>query len=151
MKICFVVTEIDFFLSNYFDAHMPHPDNPLLETIGLSAGLLGIFGAAGFFMTGKDRLEFVKQMLAPLYDLLFNKYYIDEIYDFMIVKPTRGIGAFLEKRAEKLGIDFAIDQVGLQIREISRLISIWQSGSVRSYAFNMIVGVVVILMFVVFQ
>ena len=141
---------IDDFLSTYFGAHMPHPDDILLETIGLSAGLIGIVGAVGFYMTGKDRLEFVKQMLAPLYDLLFNKYYIDEIYNFLIVKPTRAVGAFLEKRAEKFGFDFAVDQVGVQIREVSRLISLWQSGNVRLYAFNMIVGVVTILMFVVF-
>jgi len=141
---------IDDFLVNYFGTHMSHPDDVLLETIGLSAGLIGIVGAVGFYMTGKDRLEFAKQILAPLYDLLFNKYYIDEIYDFLIVKPTRATGAFLEKRAERLGIDFAVDQVGSQVREVSRLISLWQSGSVRLYAFNMIVGVVTILMFVVF-
>lgn len=142
---------VDGFLSAYFGTKMPHPDDPLLETIGLLAGLIGIVGAIGIYMTGKDRLDFAKQMLAPIYDLLFNKYYIDEIYDFLIVKPIRATGAFLEKRIEKLGIDFAVDQVGIQIREISRLISFWQSGSVRSYAFNMIVGVVVILTFVVFQ
>ena len=141
---------IDEFLSIFFGAHMPHPDDILLETIGLYAGLIGIVGAVGFYMTGKDRLEFVKQMLAPLYDLLFNKYYIDEIYNFLIVKPTRAVGAFLEKRAEKFGFDFAVDQVGVQVREVSRLISLWQSGNVRLYAFNMIVGVVTILMFVVF-
>ena len=122
-----------------------------LETIGLSAGLIGIVGAVVFYMTGKDRLEFAKQMLAPLYDLLLNKYYIDEIYDFLIVKPVRATGIFLEKRAEKLGIDFSVDQVAVQVREVSRLISFWQSGSVRSYALSMIVGVVTILTFVVFQ
>jgi NADH-quinone oxidoreductase subunit L len=141
---------IDDFLSIYFGSHMPHPDDILLETIGLSAGLIGIVGAIGFYMTGKDRLEFIKQMLAPLHDLLFNKYYIDEIYNFLIVKPTRAVGIFLEKRAEKFGFDFAVDQVGVQVREVSRLISLWQSGNVRLYAFNMIVGVVTILMFVVF-
>ena len=85
-----------------------------------------------------------------VYDLLYNKYYVDEIYDFLIVKPVRGTGAFLEKRAEKLGIDFAVDQVGVQIHEMSHLISAWQSGKIRIYALNMIVGVVVILTFVVF-
>ena len=142
---------VDEFLVNYFGTHMPHPDDPLLEAIGLSTGLIGIIGAVGFYMTGKDRLEFIKQVLAPLYDLLFNKYYIDEIYDFLIVKPIQATSTFLEKRAEKLGIDFAVDQLGIQVREISRLISFWQSGNVRSYALNMIVGVVVILTFVVFQ
>ncbi|MBT6600503.1 MAG: NADH-quinone oxidoreductase subunit L, partial [Nitrospina sp.] len=141
---------IDDFLATYFGFHMAHPDDILLETIGLAAGLIGIIGAVGFYMTGKDRLEFAKQMLAPLYDLLFNKYYIDEIYNFLIVKPTRAIGAFLEERVERFGVDFAVDQVGAQTREVSRLISFWQSGNVRLYAFNMIVGVVTILMFVVF-
>ena len=142
---------VDGLLSNYFGTHMPHPDDLFLETIGLLAGLIGIVGAVVFYMTGKDRLEFAKQMLAPLYDLLLNKYYIDEIYDFLIVKPVRATGVFLEKRAETLGIDFSIDQVAVQVREVSRLISFWQSGSVRSYALSMIVGVVTILTFVVFQ
>ena len=142
---------VDEFLVTYLGTHMPHPHDPLLETIGVSAGLLGIAGAVGLYMTGKDRLDFVKQMLAPIYDLLFNKYYIDEIYDILIVQPVRATGAFLKERGERLGIDFTVDQVGIQIREVSRLISLWQSGNVRSYAFNMIVGVVVVLMFVVFQ
>ncbi|MDP7556309.1 MAG: NADH-quinone oxidoreductase subunit L [Nitrospinaceae bacterium] len=142
---------MDEFLVTYFGTHMPHPHDPLMETIGLSAGLIGIVGAVGIYMTSKDRLVFAKQMMAPLYDLLFHKYYIDEIYDILIVKPVRATGAFLEERAERLGIDFAVDQVGIQIRELSRLVSLWQSGNVRSYAFNMIIGVVVVLMFVVFQ
>jgi len=142
---------VDEFLVIYLGTHMPHPHDPLLETIGVSAGLLGIAGALGLYMTGKDRLGFAKQMLAPIYDLLFNKYYIDEIYDVLIVQPVRATGAFLKERGERLGIDFTVDQVGIQIREVSRLISLWQSGNVRSYAFNMIVGVVVVLMFVVFQ
>jgi|TARA_B100000315_G_scaffold104092_1_gene95385 NADH-quinone oxidoreductase subunit L len=142
---------VDEFLVTYLGTHMPHPHDPLLETIGVSAGLLGIAGAVGLYMTGKDRLDFAKQMLAPVYDLLFNKYYIDEIYDILIVQPVRATGAFLKERGERLGIDFTVDQVGIQIREVSRLISLWQSGNVRSYAFNMIVGVVVVLMFVVFQ
>jgi len=142
---------MDEFLVTYFGTHMLHPHDPLMETIGLSAGLIGIVGAVGIYMTSKDRLVFAKQMMAPLYDLLFHKYYIDEIYDILIVKPVRATGAFLEERAERLGIDFAVDQVGIQIRELSRLVSLWQSGNVRSYAFNMIIGVVVVLMFVVFQ
>ena len=142
---------VDEFLVTYFGTHMPHPHDPLMETIGLSAGLIGIVGAVGIYMTSKDRLVFAKQMMAPLYDLLFHKYYIDEIYDILIVKPVRATGAFLEERAERLGIDFAVDQVGIQIRGLSCLVSLWQSGNVRSYAFNMIIGVVVVLMFVVFQ
>jgi NADH-quinone oxidoreductase subunit L len=89
--------------------------------------------------------------MAPLYDLLFQKYYVDEIYDFLIVRPTKAIGAFLEQKAEREGIDFVVDEVGLQVKEVSRGISLWQSGKVRTYALNMIVGMVTILLFVVFM
>ena len=76
---------------------------------------------------------------------------MDEIYDYLIVRPTKAIGTFLEQKAEREGIDFTVDQVGLQIKEGSHGISLWQSGKVRSYALNMIVGVVTILLFVVFM
>ena len=48
------------------------------------------------------------------------------------------------------GIDFVVDQVGSQIKKISHLLSIWQSGKVRVYALNMIAGTVFLLIFVVF-
>jgi NADH-quinone oxidoreductase subunit L len=127
-----------------------HPVDELLETIAVTAGVVGIAFAGILYMTGRDRLEFVKQALAPIYDLLYNKYYVDEIYDFLIVRPTKAIGAFLEEKAERQGIDFAVDEVGAQIHGVSRGIGLWQSGKVRTYALNMVAGLVVILLFVVF-
>ena len=67
------------------------------------------------------------------------------------MRPTKAIGVFLEQKAEKEGIDFVIDEVGLQIKETSHIISLWQSGKVRAYALNMVVGMVTILLFVVFM
>ena len=56
----------------------------------------------------------------------------------------------MEEKVEKEGIDFAIDQVGVQVKEVSRGIGVWQSGRVRTYTLNMIAGMVIILLFVVF-
>jgi NADH-quinone oxidoreductase subunit L len=102
-------------------------------------------------MVSKDRMSLFKETIAPLYDLLYNKFYVDEIYDFLIVRPTKAIGIFLEQKAEKEGIDYAIDEVGIQVKEVSHIISLWQSGKVRAYALNMVVGMVTILLFVVFM
>jgi NADH-quinone oxidoreductase subunit L len=102
-------------------------------------------------MVSKERLDLFKEALAPLYDLLLHKYYVDEIYDFLIVRPTKAIGAFLEQKAEREGIDLVVDQIGIQAKELSRGIGLWQSGRVRVYALNMIVGMVTILLFVVFM
>ncbi len=140
----------DFLSPVFGGAVSVHHEDAMLEIIAVSAALSGIVVAVAIYMTGKGQLAFVKQMLAPLYELLFNKYYMDEIYDFLIVKPVKGIGKFMEERAEKGGIDFSVDQIGRQVREVSRGISMWQSGKVRMYALNMVAGMVTILLFVIF-
>jgi NADH-quinone oxidoreductase subunit L len=128
-----------------------HHHDTALETITVIAGIGGIATAGLLYLVSKDRLSLFKEAIAPLYDLLFNKFYVDEIYDFLIVRPTKAIGAFLEQKGEREGIDFVVDQVAVQVKETSHIISLWQSGKVRAYALNMIVGVVTILMFVVFM
>ena len=142
---------VDSFLAPVFGHVAYHPHDNALESIALVVGIGGIATAGLLYMVSKERLDLFKEALAPLYDLLFHKYYVDEIYDYLIVRPTKAIGAFLEQKAEREGLDFTVDQVGLQIKEVSHVISLWQSGKVRSYALNMIVGVVTILLFVVFM
>jgi NADH-quinone oxidoreductase subunit L len=142
---------VDSFLSPVFGGAMPvHHENLVMETLPLLVGLLGIIGALGLYLTGRAQLEFAKQVFAPIYDLFYNKYYVDEIYHYLIVVPVKAIGKFLEDKAEKDGIDFSVDQVGKQVREASRGISIWQSGNVRLYALNMVAGVIAVLLFVIF-
>ena len=141
---------VDGFLAPVFGREVHHFHDGFLETIALIAGIGGIATAALVYQVSKDRIELIKEAFAPLYDLVFHKYYIDEIYDLLIVNPTKAIGAFMEEKAEKQGIDFAVDEVGFQVKEVSRRISFWQSGRIRSYALNMVAGMVIILLFVVF-
>jgi NADH-quinone oxidoreductase subunit L len=142
---------VDVFLGPVFGHTVSHPHDSALEAIELAAGVGGIATAGLLYLVSKDRMSLIKEVMAPLYDLLFHKYYVDEIYDFLIVRPTKAIGSFLEKKGEREGIDFTVDQIGFQVKEVSRGISIWQSGKVRTYALNMIVGVVTILLFVAFM
>lgn len=141
---------VDSFLAPVFGREARHFHDGVLETIALIVGIGGIATAALMCQVSKDRIELMKEAFAPLYDLLFHKYYVDEIYDFLIVKPAKAIGAFMEERVETQGVDFAVDQVGFQVKEVSRGISFWQTGRVRTYALNMVAGMVVILLFVVF-
>ena len=141
---------VDGFLAPVFGREVHHFHDGLLETIALIAGIGGIATAVLVYQISKDRIELMKEAFAPLYDLVFHKYYIDEIYDFLIVNPTKAIGAFMEEKAEKQGIDFAVDEVGFQVKEVSRGISFWQTGRIRTYALNMVAGMVIILLFVVF-
>jgi len=142
---------VDSFLAPVFGHVHAHVHDNVLESIALVVGIGGIAIAGVLYMVSKQRLDLFKEALAPLYDLLLHKYYVDEIYDFLIVRPTKAIGAFLEQKAEREGIDFIVDQIGVQTKELSRGIGLWQSGRVRVYALNMIVGMVTILLFVVFM
>ena len=119
---------VDSFLAPVFGHVVEHHHDNVLETIAVLVGVGGIATAALLYMVSEDRMSLVKEALAPLYDLLFNKFYVDEIYDFLIVRPTKSIGAFTEQKAEKEGIDFIVDEVGEQVKDVSRVISVWQSG-----------------------
>jgi NADH-quinone oxidoreductase subunit L len=142
---------VDSFLAPVFGHVVEHHHDNVLETIAVLVGISGVVMAALLYMVSEDRRSLIKEAIAPLYDLLFNKFYVDEIYDFLIVRPTKSIGAFMEQKAEKEGIDFIVDEVGMQVKEVSHVISLWQSGKVRTYALNMVVGMVTILLFVVFM
>ncbi len=142
---------VDSFLAPVFGRVVEHYHDSVLEAIALTAGIGGIAAAGLLYMVSKDRMDLLKEAMAPLYDLLLHKYYVDEIYDFLIVRPTKAIGVFMEQKGERKGIDFTVDQVGLQVKEVSHGISLWQSGKVRAYALNMVVGMVTILLFVVFM
>lgn len=142
------------FLAPVFGGVVPeHHTNGFLEIIAVGVALSGIIVAAIFYAEGGEaegKSDGLKELLAPIHDVLFRKYYIDELYDVLIVQPVKKTGEFIWKTGEQKGIDFVVDEVGAQVKEMSRLLSIWQSGKVRIYALNMIAGTVFVLIFVVF-
>jgi NADH-quinone oxidoreductase subunit L len=140
------------FLAPVFGGAIPeHHDDKILETAAILVAFAGIAVAAGLYSAGNQGMELARQVFKPIQEILFRKYYVDEIYDFLVVQPIKAIGGFIEDRAEKQGIDFAVDMVGEKILESSWAISLWQSGRVRTYALNMLCGVIAILMFLIFK
>ena len=81
----------------------------------------------------------------PLYLFLLNKWYFDEFYDRVFVRPAFAIGRFLWKGIDAGIIDGTIDGtaagVGIATRRILRL----QTGYVYHYAFAMLIGLALLL------
>lgn len=75
--------------------------------------------------------------------LLENKWYVDEIYDSIIVRPVRVIGAFFNKFIEKYVVDGLVNGVGRSIQYGSRQIRLLQSGQVGNYILLMVCGILV--------
>ena len=88
----------------------------------------------------------VAKMFAPVHKFFFNKWYFDELYDAIFVKPSVKIGGLLWQRGDKDTIDgFGPDGITAFVLRISQSASRIQSGYVYHYAFAMLIGIVVLL------
>jgi len=76
--------------------------------------------------------------------VLANKWYIDEIYDAIIVKPIEALSNVLDKFAEKKGIDGIVNGVGKTVKWGGERLRLLQSGHVGFYIFIMVFGIVVL-------
>jgi len=88
--------------------------------------------------------ELPKQLAAqnePLYKFLLNKWYFDELYDLIFVRPAMWLGRFLWKKGDGWMIDgFGPDGVSARVLGAANRIVKLQSGFVYHYAFAMLLG-----------
>ncbi len=78
--------------------------------------------------------------------LLENKWYVDELYDSIIVKPNTAKGKFLKNIFEKNIIDAAVNGVGRMINYSSRQLRLIQSGLVSGYILFMVLAIIVMVL-----
>jgi NADH-quinone oxidoreductase subunit L len=86
-----------------------------------------------------------------LHRAVFNKWYIDELYDFLFVNPCKSFGMFLWKGFDVVVVDGIVNGVATVVMGFSSAIRQFQTGYVHNYAFTMVLGTVVILAFYVFR
>jgi NADH-quinone oxidoreductase subunit L len=82
----------------------------------------------------------------PLYLFLKNKWYFDELYDFLFVNPAKALGRFLWKRGDGQVIDGTLNGVAMGIVPFfTKLAGRAQSGYIFTYAFAMVIGIAVLV------
>ncbi|GAB5449099.1 NADH-quinone oxidoreductase subunit L [Gymnodinialimonas sp.] len=113
------------------------------------AMLLGFATAYLFYIHNPSIPGRLAQQQKPLYNFLLNKWYFDEAYDFLFLKPAQWLGRFLWKRGDTDTIDGGINGLAMGIIPFfTRLAGRAQSGYIFHYAFAMVVGIVVLITFV---
>ena len=81
-----------------------------------------------------------------------NKWYFDEIYDAIFVRPAQALGRFLWKRGDENTIDGTINGVAMGIIPFfTRLAGRAQSGYIFTYALAMVLGIVVLITWMTFS
>ncbi|XZF13302.1 NADH-quinone oxidoreductase subunit L [Chitinophagaceae bacterium MMS25-I14] len=76
--------------------------------------------------------------------VLENKWYVDELYDAVIVRPIEAFSRFADKVIERLGIDGLVNGVGKLVKLGSDRVRLLQSGQVGSYIFIMVIGMIIL-------
>lgn len=125
-----------------------------LALMGLSTlvALGGIGVATIFFLQRPDRADAVAARFSGLHRLLEHKYYVDELYGAVIVRPITRLSTTLLWRGVDAGlIDGTVNATGLVVRGWSAVLRRLQTGSVRAYAMSFFVGVVVIVGYYLWQ
>ena len=82
--------------------------------------------------------------------VLQNKWYVDELYDVIIVKPLRSLSVFFNNVIERSGIDGLVNGVGRGINFGSRQIRLLQNGQVGAYILMMVIGMIVLFIIQIF-
>ena len=83
--------------------------------------------------------------LRPLYLFLLNKWYFDELYDWIFVKPAFAIGRLFWKGGDGAMIDGAIDGTAAGVSRVTGRVVKLQTGYMYHYAFAMLIGVAAML------
>jgi len=125
-----------------------HHDSSTAFGIMALATLMGLVGiAVAYFLYVKspslpDRLA---RQWQQLYHLSYNKWYVDEVYDRAVVRPTFQLADRLWNGVDVAVIDGAVNGVARTIAWGGSLMRLIQSGQTQHYALGMTVGAVLIL------
>ena len=120
-----------------------------VKTSPFAAMLIGLLMAWWFYIKNPSLPGRLAQAQRPMYLFLLNKWYFDEIYDFLFVRPALALGRILWKRGDGTVIDGLLNGIAMGIIPFfTRLAGRAQSGYIFTYAFAMVIGIAVLVTWV---
>lgn len=123
---------------------------------GTEYALMGMIVALTIVMIGIAYVRYVSKAHVPLaegealgvvHQTIYRKYYVDEIYDLIIVKPLHWLSKLFDIVIEKSGIDKVVNLAGEAVYDWSKIFRLLQNGSLGYYIFVMVIGVILMIAF----
>ena len=144
-------SSINFWKNSIFFIELKPHDHLPLWLLLLTPLLVTIVIPVVFYMYIKDRsfIEGLRKTNEPIYNFLINKWYFDELYDFLFVKSLKKIGRFFWKSGDQNTIDkFGPDGFAKVVKYFSDKSVKFQSGYIYDYAFVMLIGLSLLISFI---
>lgn len=132
-------------------AHVEHHGHPstgtllLLMLTATGVALVGIWWAYTLYVKSPGTLDAVYARTHRIYNVLWNRYWIDEVYDFLIIDPYKRTSRFFWKSVDAVFIDGLVNGVGAVVVWNSSVWRRMQTGNVQSYALGMLLGAVALV------
>ena len=144
----------NFWRESIFFLEPLSTDHPPLWFLILTPTLVTLSIPLAYYLFIKNK-NFPAQLVninKPLYEFLLNKWYFDELYDVLFVKPSKKFGLFLWKFFDVKIIDgFGPDGISDLIKKFSIKANKFQSGYIYQYAFVMLLGFSAFLTFLIIK
>lgn len=126
---------------------LDHATEYVLMGVSIGAALLAISIAYVTYVSRKVLPISDAENRSILSKLSYHKFYIDEVYETLIVRPLDVLSTFFYKVIDKLGIDSLVNGAGTTTKEASKTLRLIQSGNVGFYIFMMVAGIVALLIY----
>jgi NADH-quinone oxidoreductase subunit L len=122
------------------------PEDLTLVGISVAAGVIGIALAYFLYVMRPGLADSIAASFGVLYKLVYNKYFVDEIYDTAVVQPTVTVSRAVLWRGVDVGsIDRLVNGVATFARWIGGVLKLFQSGNIRSYATWVLFGSIILI------
>ncbi|PLP60474.1 NADH-quinone oxidoreductase subunit L [Mesorhizobium loti] len=106
------------------------------------AMVVGFLVSWKFYISSPQIPATLAQRHRGLYAFLLNKWYFDELYDFLFVRPAKRLGTFLWKKGDGAVIDgLGPDGISARVVDVTNRVVKLQTGYLYHYAFAMLIGV----------
>jgi NADH-quinone oxidoreductase subunit L len=123
----------------------------ILAGVAISTALIGLAVAWWLYLHRPEKADGLAKSMKPAYLTLLNKYYVDEIYAALVVKPVMWISTNVFWKTLDVGvIDGAVNGIAEGLTAVGDGVRHTQSGNTRSYAVWVVIGAIVIIAVVFF-
>jgi NADH-quinone oxidoreductase subunit L len=126
------------------EVHAPAWFEITMMVFSMAVAIAGIYMAYKFYMKRPELPEKVVEKIPVVYNLVYNKYYMDEIYDATVVEPIKNGSDFLWHGVDENVIDGAVNGSATTVGWLSSHLRKLETGYVQQYALAILVGVVLV-------
>ncbi len=118
----------------------------MIKLLPFAAGWLGILVAYVMYGTKSTLPDSLANSFKGIYNLLYNKFFVDEIYDATVVQPViQGSRSVLWRGIDAGLIDGTVNGIGARARNLGGFLRMAQSGNIRSYAAWVLAGSILVI------